>query len=196
MVLSRREKTIAVAAGAALLLLVLDQWVLGPLVSQRDQAGNTVRALQRQVQKERSVMEKGRQAAQQWQGMLSAGLKSDPAEAESLGLHALRDRAEECGVALTLLKPERLTPADKKARMAEIVVQAAGTGKMEAIAKLLYRLQTAGSPVKVTELQINSRKEGVDDLTFQLRLSTVYLVKGRAVHGAASAVASRAAGSR
>ena len=196
MVLSRREKTIAIAAGAALLLLALNEWVLSPLIRQREQAASIVQTLQRQVKKEQAVKEKGRQAAQQWQAMLNAGLKADPAETESLGLHALRDRAEECGVALTLLKPERMTPADKKARMAEIVVQAAGTGKLESITKLLYRLQTAPAPVKVTELQINSRKEGVDDLTFQLRLSTVYLVKGRASHGAATAVASRATGSR
>jgi hypothetical protein len=196
MVLSRREKTIAIAAGAALLLLALDQLVFARLISAREQSANSVLSLQRQVKKEQTLVDNRRQTAPRWQEMLKAGLKSDPAEAESLALHALRDRAEECGVALTLLKPERLTPSDKKARMAEIVVQAAGTGKLEGIARLLYRLQTAGIPVKVTELQINSRKEGVDDLTFQLRLSTVYLVKGRAVHGAASAVASRPAGSQ
>lgn len=196
MVLSRREKTIAVVASAALLLLALDQWVLGPLVGQREQAANTVVSLRRQVNKDKDLVKRADQARPRWQQMLDAGLKSDPTEAESLSLHALRDRAEECGVALTLLKPERLTPADKKARMVEIVVQVAGTGKLESIAKLLYRLQTAPSPVKVTELQINSRKEGVDDLTFQLRLSTVYLAKARAVRGAASTAASRAAGSR
>lgn len=196
MVLSRREKTIAIAAGAALLLLALDQWVLSPLIGQRDQAARTVQALQQQVKKEQTLMQKGHQAAGQWLGMLDAGLKADPAESESQSLHSLRDRAEECGVALTLLKPERLAPADKKARMVEIVVQVAGTGKLENIAKVLYRLQTASAPVKVTELQINSRKEGVDDLAFQLRLSTVYLIKGRANLGAASVASSRATGSR
>jgi NADH-quinone oxidoreductase subunit E len=137
MVLSRREKTIAIAAGAALLLLALDQWVFAPLISMRERSARSVQSLQQKVKKEQTLVDNRRQTAPRWQEMLKAGLKSDPAEAESLALHALRDRAEECGVALTLLKPERLTPSDKKARMAEIVVQAAGTGKLEGIARLL-----------------------------------------------------------
>jgi hypothetical protein len=196
MVLSLREKKIAIAAGAALLLLALDQWVLAPVISLRQQSASRVQALQKQVSKQQSLVEKSRQAAPRWDEMLAAGLKTDPAETESLGMHTLRDRAEECGVALTLLKPERMTPADKKARMAEIVVQAEGTGKMESVVRLLYRLQNATAPVKVTELHINSRKEGQDDLAFQLKLSTVYLVKARAARGAASEAASRPAGSK
>jgi hypothetical protein len=42
------------------------------------------------------------------------------------------------------------------------------------VARLLWRVQTATIPIKVTELQISARKEGTDDLSFQVRTSTVY----------------------
>jgi len=45
---------------------------------------------------------------------------------------------------------------------------------MNAIARFLWRVETAGIPIRLKELQLGSRKEGTDDLTLQLRLSTLY----------------------
>ena len=53
-------------------------------------------------------------------------------------------------------------------------VQAAGTGSMNAVSRFLWRVETAGIPLRVKEMQLGSRKEGADDLTVQLRLSTIY----------------------
>ena len=59
--------------------------------------------------------------------------------------------------------------------MREITFQAAGTGPMSAVARFLWRMETAPFPLRVEELQVGARREGTDDLSLQLRVSTLYL---------------------
>jgi hypothetical protein len=84
----------------------------------------------------------------------------------------MRDWADAAGVSLSLLQRERQT---EKTPLPTIAFQAAGTGSMESVTKLLWRMQNATIPVRVTELQVWARNEGTDDLSVQMRLSTVYL---------------------
>ena len=46
---------------------------------------------------------------------------------------------------------------------------------MSQVGRFLYRIQTATVPVRITDLTINSRKEGTDDLAVQLGIATIYL---------------------
>ena len=50
-----------------------------------------------------------------------------------------------------------------------------GTGTVKQIGNFLYKIQTASIPVRVTDVQVNSKKEGTDDLIIQIGISTVYL---------------------
>jgi hypothetical protein len=71
------------------------------------------------------------------------------------------------------VRPER--PASKKGAAPEVTAQVVGTGSMNAVARFLWRLQTAPQPVKLIEMQLSSRREGMDDLSLQLRLSALYV---------------------
>ena len=104
--------------------------------------------------------------------MLSEGLKRDPTEAESQVLHALRDWSEQTGVNLSALRPERST---EKTDLREITFHTTGSGSMNSIARFIWCLQTAELPIKVKMLRLGSRKEGIDDLSLELRFSTLYL---------------------
>jgi hypothetical protein len=46
---------------------------------------------------------------------------------------------------------------------------------MRQVGTFLYGIQSASIPVKVTDVQLNSKKEGMDELAIQLGISTVYL---------------------
>ena len=170
MVLSKREKIVFVGTLVAVGLLTLDRVVVSPLFDQLDQAHNKRDSLTADLNVAQDLIANRRQAAARWQEMVRTGMKNDPAEAESQILHAIGNWAEESGVALSL-KIDRLT---EKTRLPEIMFQANGTGTMNGIAHLLWRAQTADIPVKILEVQINTRKEGVDDLSVQFRISTVY----------------------
>jgi hypothetical protein len=46
---------------------------------------------------------------------------------------------------------------------------------MEAVARLLWRMETTELPLRISEVQIGSRRDGADDLSLQLMASTLYL---------------------
>ena len=87
-------------------------------------------------------------------------------------LHALRDWSQETGFALSSLKPGKTT---ERGDLLETSFQAAGTGPIEAMARLLWRIETASLPLRIEQLQLGARKEGADDLSLQLSLSSLCL---------------------
>jgi len=171
MALSTRERYILIGAMGALGVLALDRLVVEPLLDLRDGAESARQAKAAELAHAQDLINQSAHLSPRWNQWTRTGLKSDPAQAESQAMHALRDWAQEAGVELTLLKPER--PTDKK-RLPSVEVQAAGTGNMQSVAGLLWRIQSASLPIRLSEVQIATRKEGVDDLMVTLKLSTVY----------------------
>jgi hypothetical protein len=178
MTMARTQRTRYLLVGTliALGVLVADQLVLTPLLAKRAAAKAKLQDLQARHGRAMELLTSGQQMDARWRELLRTGMKQDPDAAESQVMHALYDWKDETGVALSLMKPDRL--ADKT-RLPEIVFHATGTGRMAGVARLLWLVQASGIPVKVIEAQISARKEGADDLSFQLRLSTVY-APGRA----------------
>ena len=169
MVLSKRERYVFGAAIGLLGLLAADHLVLGPLLQRRSRMDAERAALAAELARDHKLLQSRRELLPLWQAM-QLSLRSSPAEAESQILHLVRDAAEESGLDLSLLKPERL--ADKS-RLPQVAFQAAGAGALKSVSHFLWRLETAQVPLRITELQLNSRKEGTDDLSVQLRLSTL-----------------------
>ena len=177
MVFTKREKAIIAAMIAALCLLVLDSYVLTPLLSERAAVGANKALRVAKLNQARDLLERRRVLGPKWHGMLAGGLQRDPAGAESQLLRSLRDWSAAVGVRLSSLRPER---SAEKSELPEIIVQAAGTGSMDAVSRLLWRVETAGIPVKVKMLQLGSRKDGTDNLSLHLKVSTLYCPPGEA----------------
>ena len=175
MILSKRERVIIFAAAAAAMALAIDRFALNPLLAGWSQTDARKKTLVAEMNRARATLRLSQEMKPRWQAMMRAGIKGEPSGAESQILHAIRDWAEQSGVSLSLLKPDRLTD---KTPLPEIDFQASGSGSMESVAGLLWRMENAEIPIRITELQLASRKEGSDDLSFQLRLSTVYLAGG------------------
>ena len=171
MILSRRERLIIAATLIAVMALVLDRYVVTPLWDARNAAEAQKQGLLDEMDRARGLLEHERRISPEWRAMTAAGLRRDPTEAESQVLHAVGDWAMEAGLRLSSMKPERVP---EKKHHQEITFQTTGTGSMNAVARFLWRVETAGIPIRVKELQLGSRKEGTDDLTLQLRLSTLY----------------------
>jgi Tfp pilus assembly protein PilO len=188
MVISKRERYIVVITIGLLILLAVNHFVVDPLLEQRWQDQDTAGKLRSQREKDAKLIALSQQIAPRWNAMRQT-LRPNAAEAESQILHTIRDAAEDAGLTLSLLKPERLT---EKSQLPQIAFQAAGTGGMRAVSRFLWRLETAPVPLRITEVQINSRREGVDDLSLQVRVSTLCLTPPSRSTGpanAASAVA-------
>ena len=171
MFLSKRERLIITATLVVVALLVLDRYVVSPLMDCCDRVAAHKEKVLAEIRHGNELLADKREVGPKWREMIASGLKRDPTEAESQILHAVGDWAKDAGLKLSAVKPERLP--DKRS-LQEISFQAAGTGSMNAVAKFLWRLETSKVPIRVKDLQLGSRKEGTDDLSLQLRLSTLY----------------------
>lgn len=172
MILSKREHYIVVTAIAALALLVADRYVLTPILSHRARMETKIQSLTGEKERAATLFSRKSLMTRKWNEMIAGGLKTDPAEAESQVLHAMRDWAQEAGLTLWSMKPERLHREDD---LREIMFQAAATGPMSAVSRFLWRIETTSIPLRVKEVQLSSRREGTDALSLQLRVSTLYL---------------------
>jgi hypothetical protein len=171
MVLSQRERNILIVALATVAFLVLYYAVISPYLDWQKGSLARQEMLQKKVQEARGVIELRARTARQWKEMVQPAIKSDPAEAESQIFHAFDDWAAKSGVVVTLQKSQR---SAEKTRLPEIMFQEQGTGTMKSLAGLLWKIQTAGIPIRVTDLAVDSRRDGQDDLMFKFSLSTVY----------------------
>lgn len=172
MVLSKREKLIAVVTLVVVGILVADRFVVGPLLARYD----AIEAARLQAEADLREAEQLRlredRLAEHWAGLVERGLRRDPAATESLVMHALREWSSGAGLSLSSLRPERVLETPP---LREVTFRVSGTGSMKQVAGFLYRLETSRLPVRVTELQLGSRKEGTDDLGLQLKVSALCL---------------------
>jgi len=172
MVLSKRERIIAVVAAVAFAALVLDHYALTPLLESGALMEARRAAATAKLQQSITLFRRQKAMSRRWNEMIEGGLMSDPAEAEGQVLHALQGWANEAGLVVTSMKPER---APTSGELPEITVQISGTGPMRAVSRFLYQVQTARFPLRIRDMQLGTRQEGADDLTLQLRVSTLYL---------------------
>jgi Tfp pilus assembly protein PilO len=170
MILSKREKLIAVVAAAAVGLVVLDFYVLTPFLDLRTRQADELQTLTATLNEARALFDRRRLLRTEWHAMNAAGLGRSRPEAESVVFHAVRDWAQESGLQLGSLKPGQSV---EHPHAMELTFQTAATGPMQAVAGFLWRVESAPLPLRVHQLQLGARKDGEDDLSLQLHLSTL-----------------------
>ncbi len=172
MVLSKRERYVAIVSIIVVTLLLSDRYIVTPFLDRRAQVDTERQSLLGEMERATSLFERRNLMEQKWQDMVSGGLESDASNAESQVLHAVRNWSQECGLMLSSMKPERVVG---EGNLQEITFLIAGTGTMSSVGQFLWRVETASLPLKIKEIQLGSRKEDADDLSLQLRLSALYL---------------------
>lgn len=173
MTLSKRERLVGIITAAALAVLALDRFILDPLMTSASELeAQTAQAQQDLGRADRLFVSSGRLKSQ-WSKLGGDRLAPDASAAESQVLHSVRDWAQEAGLSLSSLKPER---TEREHGLGKVTVRATGTGGMAQVSRFLWHAQTAEIPVRLTDVQITSRKEGTDDLSVQLGIATVFNV--------------------
>ena len=170
--LSKREKYIAAAAVAVLALLVADRAVITPVLRSGEALEAERLRLVQETENNSRLFRRRQLMARKWEELTTGGLTPSAPDAESQLLHAVRNWAAESGLALSSVKPER---SEKDGRLRQITVMVSGTGGMRSAARFLWLMETTDLPLRVHELQLGARREGADDLSLQVRASTLYL---------------------
>lgn len=172
MVVSKRERCLATAVVLVVAVFVLDRFLLTPFMNLQAQDEADKQSALGEMERATSLFALQGKLRPEWDQMLAGGLKRDAFEAESQVLRAVRNWSQEAGLALSSVKPERVA---LEGDFQEIIFQAAGTGPMKAVARFLWLVETTSLPLRIEDLQLGSRTEGRDDLSLQLRISTLYL---------------------
>jgi len=172
MILSKRERYIVIGTVVVVGILALDWVFLTPLIERRQEADQNIRLELGKAEKDSALMTNRSRVNRKWNEISGATLKVDGATAESQIIRNVGEWAQETGLNLSSVKPER---AEKEKQFMKITFRANATGNMAAISRFMWRLQTSKVPVRVTDLSITTRRDGVDDLSLDLGISTLYL---------------------
>lgn len=170
MLANRREKIIAVILVAVIGLAVIYQYVVTPYLDERDRVAKSLEDTVSKDKKAETLLKARANINREWHDVQVAGLKTDPAAAESQALHAMRTWADSSRVDFQSLKPDRVA---RSGDFQQIRIQATGNTTTAAFANLLSRIESATIPMKVNDLRLTSRKEGTDDLSFAMSVSTI-----------------------
>lgn len=171
MVLSKRERIILIAAIAAVVMLVADKFVVGPISERREATKTQKLELQTQLENAQILFSRRKLMERKWKTLLSDGLQND-AEAESKIARALDEWSKKTMLTLNSVKPERVA-SDKGLKEMTFVV--AGMGTLESVSRFLWQIETTPIPIKVMDMQVGSTNETGQNMSMQLRLSALCL---------------------
>jgi hypothetical protein len=172
MTMSKRERYVATVTAIVVGVLVLYQFVIDPQLTRIVQLNEQLETASNDYDGAERLFSTSRIATRKLSDMAGSGLRKTDASAESELLNNTRQWAQEAGISGWGIKRER---TEKERDFNKITFRANGTGGMGQIGRFLYRLQTANIPVRVSDMTINSRKDGTDDLAIVLSISTIYL---------------------
>ena len=189
MALSQREKYIAIGVGGAIALYGLNSAVLDPYFSKLDLINTQTDTARQQLADRADLFTRQSELKKVWSSMTRSGLTSDPSAADSQSARAVLTWIGESGVAVTNTKTDRTTDENQFQILGDHFTC---TGDTQQVTKLMWDLETATIPIRLTDVQITPRKEGTDDLTIQFGVST--LVRSTAADGTAPPAASASAG--
>jgi Tfp pilus assembly protein PilO len=169
--LSKRERMIVLMTIVVVGALVADRLIRAPIANRWGELKSQRQQLLAQVTKAQNLLRQKQQIEQKHKVLLSEGLRSD-AEAESGVAKAIDKWSEDARLMLSSVTPSR-TAGDKDLK--EIIFVVAGKGSLDAVAWFLYQVETSELPIKVKYMQLGSTSESGDNMSLELRLSTLYV---------------------
>ena len=171
MVLSKRERMILIVTIIAVVMLIGDKFIVGPIIERREEVKARKLELQAELQNAQLLFTRQKLMERKWKMLLSDGLRND-AEAESKIARALDEWSKQAMLTLSSVKPERVA-SDKGLKEMTFVV--AGMGTLEAVSRFLWQIETVSMPIKIMDMQVGSTNDTGQSMSLQLRLSALCL---------------------
>ena len=181
MVLSQRERYIAIALGAVLLIVVLWTVVYSPLEDWGKKITEDKAAAIKQKQNDDMLFADQKRLQKIWEDMQKGGLMENPYDAQTQLHQAVTDWAVQSGVNVSNQTNEAPVPVngDAKSGFVQAGIKVTAQGTTSGIAKLVYQIEVARIPARVHQVTISSKKEGADDLQVDMSLTTLCVMPTR-----------------
>jgi hypothetical protein len=173
-VLSKRERNIGIFTGAAVAILVINYAIVDPLIASKDDVVKQEEQARSLLAEKVNIRKRSMEDGPRWNEISRSGMLKEPSAAESQIYSAVSSWAREAG-----LNPPPALKSDRTEKYGKyfykITIRATANGGMEQITRFLWHFQTSTIPVRINEITLSSRKDGVDDLSLQMSISTIYL---------------------
>jgi hypothetical protein len=168
---SKRERYIAIVTVAVVAIWGLDRFIVSPLFTRQQDLSARIRKASDENDKATRVIRQARIDSRDWRDIAGTKLQPDASTAESQVLHRMTTWAQESRLDLTALRPDR---SDQEKGLNKISFRATANGNMSQISRFLWHVQTSDIPIRITDYQITTRKEGTDELALALGVATIY----------------------
>lgn len=173
MQLSGREKVVAIAAAAVAGVLAFDYLVLTPMWASMAEADDRLQKAQLAMVDADEAQTRLSTERKRWSQLAGTSLSSDGSQAAGQLLNAIANHAQAAGLATPdSIRPER---ESKEQDFQRITMRASLTGSMSQLSKFLFNLKNADIPLRVNDVTITPRREGTDDLSMNILVSTIYI---------------------
>jgi len=176
--LTQRQRLLAIAAAAAVVLLAGDSLVVGPLIKSWKARAERLIALRKDVEDGRSTQSRGKANRERWDAMRKATLASEVSVAENQLLKAFDRWSQESRVGISSLKPQWKRGTGDYVTL-ECRVDA--TGNLGALTRFLYDIESARRAerdplaLKIEVLELATRDDRGELLTLGLQVSGLQL---------------------
>jgi hypothetical protein len=184
MVLSKRERYIAMGCGAAGVLLLVWFILISPWIDARQDLAAQLDQARQQLLSDKALDASQAKLTEQWKEMQQKGLQTDETQAQILTLTALNQWAPAAGVDLEAVKPDLPKP---QGDFMLIGFGLSGEGSTRSVSLLLWSLEHAAIPLRVNDVLLQPRPEGTDDLLFTIHVSTLCIMPPKAAGASAGA---------
>jgi hypothetical protein len=184
--LRRREKLLALAAAAVVLLWLLDSFVLTPVWERYRQDRAEALAVQQELFKAEQLLRRADALEAQHGRRAAAGLGLPVSQAEGKMVEAVEKWASRCGLREVSMRPERLDPEQG---VQAIRCRVTAAGPMSALVGACWRMETASIPLRIEHLRVSAPDSTVDRLSIQFDISTVCLAADETESGRHAAAA-------
>jgi len=171
MVLTKRERIILIVTLLCVGLLIVSKFVVDPAQARLDEMEAQRQQLQGDLEEAQMLLGNRGTMQRKWNTLVADGLRND-AEAESKVLSDLGEWADNAGLSLSSIKPDRV--ASYKG-LQEMIFTVAGKGTIEAVSRFLWQIETAALPARIRDMQLGSGSESESTMSLQLHLSVLYL---------------------
>lgn len=170
---SNRQRWLALIAGSALLLLVLDRVVFTPLVKTWQDRTAEIASLQRSIANGHSMIDRANRTESLWATMQKNALPKDPAQAEQDVISSFDRWGRATGVDLGSIRPQWKRGATDRYSVLECRIDASGT--LSTLARFLFEIEKSPLALRVESLELSSRDDQGQKLSLALVVSGLRL---------------------
>jgi hypothetical protein len=176
-VLSKREKYIAIGAISAIALLGINSLVIGPYYEKRDALDAQEQADTKTLSDNKLLLYKQQSLQSDWKEMLASGLEADDSTAQSKTQQSLQDWARSANINLEALSSDHVATQKGPFQVINFNLDFNSTGNqsMRQIARILWSIESADIPIRLNDMKISTAREGTDNLDVKLIVSSLYM---------------------